>query len=263
MLEDYWLPRREGGKGTEVTTLPGGQTLGQMDDVLYFQKKLYGTLNVPINRLNSDALFSLGRATEVSRDELKFARFITRLRGRFAQLFVKMLEKQLVLKQILTIEDWENICGDVRFDFAKDNYFAELKDGELIDNRVNLARNLQDMVGKYYSHEWLRKNILQQTDDDIEEMDKQINEEIDSGEERWKTPEQQMMDQQMMAQEGETGQSAPAGDEDVAVDPKHDEQTAKMQQAKATYDLLSQKKNMTLSDEAKLKSATQILAKNK
>jgi hypothetical protein len=119
------------------------------------------------------------------------------------------------------------------------------------------------MVGKYYSHEWLRKNILQQTDDDIEEMDAQINEEIDSGDERWKTPEQQMMDQQMMAQEGETGQSAPAGDEDVAVDPKHDEQTAKMQQAKATYDLLSQKKNMTLSDEAKLKSATQILAKNK
>jgi hypothetical protein len=274
MLEDYWLPRREGGKGTEVTTLPGGQTLGQMDDVLYFQKKLYGTLNVPINRLNSDALFSLGRATEVSRDELKFARFISRLRGRFAQLFVKMLEKQLVLKQILTIEDWANICGDIRFDFAKDNYFAELKDGELIDNRINLARNLQDMVGKYYSQEWLRKNILQQTDDDIEEMDKQIQEEEASGDQRWMTPEQQMMQQQEMMGQGMPGeppagpngdiqQSAAAGDDDVAVDPEHDQQTRKMQQAKSTYNLLSQKKNRTLADEAKLKSASQILSKNK
>ena len=277
MMEDYWLPRREGGKGTEVTTLPGGQTLGQMDDVLYFQKKLYGTLNVPINRLNSDALFSLGRATEVSRDELKFARFITRLRGRFSQLFVKMLEKQLVLKQILTIEDFNNIASDIRFDFAKDNYFAELKDGELIDNRVNLARNMQDMVGKYYSQEWLRKNILQQTEDDIEEMDKQIKEEEASGEDRWKTPDQKMMDQQMMMQPGMPGgpegappgpggdiqQNPAAGDEDVAVDPKADEQTRKMQQAQSTYSLLSKKKDRTLADEAKLKSVTQILSKNK
>jgi Bacteriophage T4-like portal protein (Gp20) len=269
MLEDYWLPRRDGGKGTEVTTLPGGQTLGQMDDVLYFQKKFYGTLNVPVNRLNSDALFSLGRATEVTRDELKFARFISRLRGKFSALFTTMLEKQLVLKQVMTIEDWQNIASEVKYDFAKDNYFTELKDGEIIDNRINLARNLQDMVGKYYSHEWLRRNILQQSDDDIEEMDKQINEEVDSGDKRWMNP----MDQEMimsgmdpetgMPVDGNTDQKELADDEATDADPEHDKQVRKMQTAKSTYDLLSKKKNRTLSDEAKLKSASQILAKNK
>ena len=274
MLEDYWLPRREGGKGTEVTTLPGGQTLGQMDDVLYFQKKLLQTLNVPINRLNSDALFSLGRATEVSRDELKFSRFIGRLRGRFSQLFLNLLGKQVVLKQIMTIEDWENIAGEIKFDFAKDNYFTELKDGEILDNRINLARNFQDMIGKYYSHEWLRKNVLQMSDDDIEEMDKQIEEETNSGDPRWINPmimqnemgEQQLeQGQQQFAQQQQqdTDQKAAADDAQVAVDPKHDENARKMQTAKATYDLLAKKKNRTLSDEAKFKSAALILAKNK
>jgi len=270
MLEDYWLPRREGGKGTEVTTLPGGQTLGQMDDVLYFQKKLLQTLNVPINRLNSDALFSLGRATEVSRDELKFSRFINRLRGRFSQLFLNLLEKQVVLKQIMTIEDWNNIASEIQFDFAKDNYFTELKDGEILDNRINLARNFQDMLGRYYSHEWLRKNILQQSDDDIEEMDKQIEEENNSDDPRWINPmiqqnemgEQQMDIQQQQMDQG-IDQTAAAGDDDVAVDPEHDKDVKKMQTAKSTYNLLQQKKNRTLSDEAKLKSASLILAKNK
>ena len=269
MLEDYWLPRRDGGKGTEVTTLPGGQTLGQMDDVLYFQKKFFQTLNVPVNRLNSDALFSLGRATEVTRDELKFARFISRLRGKFAALFTAMLEKQLVLKQVMTIEDWQNIAADVKYDFAKDNYFTELKDGEIFDNRVNLARNMQDMIGKYYSHEWLRKNILKQSDDDIEEQDEEINEEIDSGDKRWMNP----MDQEMMMSgmdpntglpvDGSTEQNALADDEDTDATPATDEKNKKMQNAKSVYNLLSKKKNRTLSDEAKLKSATQILAKNK
>ena len=270
MLEDYWLPRREGGKGTEVTTLPGGQTLGQMDDVLYFQKKFYGTLNVPINRLNSDALFSLGRATEVTRDELKFSKFISRLRGKFSQLFINMLEKQLVLKQIMTIEDWQNISQDIRFEFSKDNYFTELKDGEIIENRVNLARNLQDMVGKYYSNEWLRKNILQQSDDDIEEMDKQIQEETDSGDVRWVNPmlqQNEMMQQQMdgmvPGEEGATDQKPLANDEDTDATPETDEKNKKLSSAKATYDLLKQKKNRTLADEAKMKSASQILSKNK
>ena len=274
MLEDYWLPRREGGKGTEVTTLPGGQTLGQMDDVLYFQKKMLQTLNVPVNRLNSDALFSLGRATEVSRDELKFSRFISRLRGRFSQLFLHLLGKQLVLKQIMTIEDWENIEGEVRFDFAKDNYFTELKDGEIMDNRINLARNMQDMVGKYYSNEWLRKNILQQSDDDIEEQEKEIKAETDSGDPRWINPmimqnemgEQQMQQGQQqfdMQQQQDTQQKAAADDAQTAVDPKHDENTRKLQTAKATYDLLAKKKNRTLADEAKFKSAALIMAKNK
>jgi hypothetical protein len=274
MLEDYWLPRREGGKGTEVTTLPGGQTLGQMDDVLYFQKKLLQTLNVPVNRLNSDALFSLGRATEVSRDELKFSRFIGRLRGRFSQLFLHLLGKQVVLKQIMTIEDWENIAGDIRFDFAKDNYFTELKDGEIIDNRINLARNMQDMVGKYYSHEWLRKNILQQSEDDIEEQDKEIAEETDSQDPRWINPliqqaqqgEQQMeLDQQQaqMQQQDNTDQKAAADDAEVAVDPKHDETVKKNREAQAIVDLLGKKKNRTMADEAKLKSASLIVSKNK
>jgi hypothetical protein len=269
MLEDYWLPRRDGGKGTEVTTLPGGQTLGQMDDVLYFQKKFFQTLNVPVNRLNSDALFSLGRATEVTRDELKFARFISRLRNKFATLFTNMLEKQLVLKQIMTIEDFQNISADFKYDFSKDNYFTELKDGEIIENRINLARNLQDMVGKYYSQEWLRKNILQQSDDDIEEMDAQIEEETDSGDPRWinaMVQQAQMGEMEMNGMQppdGNTEQNPLANDEDTDADPKHDEEVKKMQKAKSDYEILSKKKNRTLADEAKLKSATQILAKNK
>jgi len=269
MLEDYWLPRRDGGKGTEVTTLPGGQTLGQMDDVLYFQKKFFQTLNVPVNRLNSDALFSLGRATEVTRDELKFARFISRLRDKFAMLFTKMLEKQLVLKGIMTIEDFENISPDFKYNFSKDNYFTELKDGEIIDNRINLARNLQDMVGKYYSQEWLRKNILQQTDDDIEEQDKLIEEETNSGDPRWINQgimNNEMMQQQMEAPEGpdgDTEQNPLANDEDTDATPETDEKVRKIQKAKSDYNLLSKKKNRSLSDEAKFKSASLILAKNK
>jgi hypothetical protein len=270
MLEDYWLPRRDGGKGTEVTTLPGGQTLGQMDDVLYFQKKFYGTLNVPINRLNSDALFSLGRATEVTRDELKFARFIARLRAKFAILFTKMLERQLVLKGVMTIEDFNNIAADFKYNFSKDNYFTELKDGEILDNRINLARNLQDMVGKYYSQEWLRKNILQQTDEDIEEQDDQIIAENDSGDPRWVNQailQNEMMEQQAGAPpegpEGDTEQQPLASDEDTDATPETDEKNSKIRNAQADYDRLSQKKNRSLSDEAKLKSASLIISKNK
>jgi hypothetical protein len=278
MLEDYWLARRDGGKGTEVTTLAGGQTLGQMDDVLYFQKKFYQTLNVPVNRLNSDALFSLGRATEVTRDELKFSRFINRMRGKFAEIFTKMLETQLVLKQILTIEDFNNIAADIKYDFAKDNYFTELKDGEIMDNRMNLARNMQDMVGKYYSQEWLRKNVLQQSEDDIKEMDDQIIAETESGDPRWiniTVLQNEQMEQQMNMPMGPDGQPMPGGaqgetdqqpladDEATDAGPEHDQQTKKMQQAQATFDLLQQKRNRTLSDEAKLKSVTQILARNK
>ena len=266
MLEDYWLPRREGGKGTEVTTLPGGATLGQMDDVLYFQKKFYQTLNVPVNRLNSDALFSLGRATEVTRDELKFSKFISRLRNKFSMIFNKLLEKQLVLNQIMTIEDWNNISPDVKFDFTKDGYFQELKNAEIMDNRINLARNLQDMIGKYYSQEWLRRNIFQQSDDDIEEQDKQIEEETNSGDPRWMSPEDKMMQQQMDVQgDGMNGMPGEKEniDDGVAETPASDEKTRKLQQAQSTYNLLSQKKNRTLTDEAKFKSATQILARNK
>jgi hypothetical protein len=264
MLEDYWLPRRDGGKGTEVTTLPGGQTLGQMDDVLYFQKRFYQTLNVPVNRLNSDALFSIGRATEVTRDEVKFSKFVTRLRSKFAMLFTKMLEKQLVLKQVMTIEDFENIAADLKYEFSRDNFFMELKDAEVLENRVNLARNFQDMVGKYYSQEWLRKNILKQSDDDIEEMDKQIEEEADSEDPRWLDPN--IMNNEMMAaQMGGEEMNVPTdqgAERDGAVSPA-DDKNRKIQTATATYNLLSKKQNRTLADEAKYKSAAQILSKNK
>ena len=255
MLEDYWLPRREGGRGTEVTTLAGGQTLGQMDDVLYFQKKFLQTLNVPTNRLNSDALFSLGRATEVTRDELKFSRFISRLRGRFSAIFIKMLEKQLVLKQIMTIEDFALIQQKIRFDFAKDNYFTELKDAEILDNRISLARNFQDMVGKYYSNEWVRKNVLKQSDDEIEDMDKEIAEE--------KTMEQYMDPMMAMNPSGDMQQQDFQPETSTDQMPADQEGSSRLQDAQATYELLKNKRNRTLKDEADLKSAAQILAKNK
>ena len=256
MLEDYWLPRREGGRGTEVTTLAGGQTLGQMDDVLYFQKKFLQTLNVPVNRLNSDALFSLGRATEVTRDEVKFARFISRLRGRFSTLFIKMLEKQLVLKQIMSIEDFGVIQQKIKFEFAKDNYFTELKNSEIIEGRVSVARDVQEMVGKYYSNNWVRKEILKQSDEEIEAMDKEISEEKDNP--QFQDP--MMMDPNAMGvpgQDGATQEQAP-GDQQ----PQNGEDN-RLSDAQTTYDLLKDKKNRTLQDESKFKSAALILAKNK
>ena len=257
MLEDYWLPRREGGKGTEVTTLPGGQTLGEMDDVLYFQKKLYGTLNVPVSRLNSDALFSIGRATEITRDEVKFGKFLVRLRGRFSQLFMGLLEKQLVLKQIMSIEDWRNIASDVKFDFAKDNYFMELKDAEIVQNRVQLVQQLDgaNMVGRYYSNEWVRKQILRQSDDQIEEMNEQIDEE--SKDPRW--------NMEMMQP---TGNEVPADDASNILPQQDDEApqddgAKKLEDAQKTYDRLSKMKHRTIQDESKYRSVIQILARNK
>lgn len=180
MLEDFWLPRREGGKGTEITTLPGGQNLGQMDDVIYFQRKLYKSLNVPITRLDPEIQFNLGRATEITRDEVKFAKFVNRLRNKFSQLFLKILERQLILKQICTPEEWEDFKEVIRFKFAQDNYFAELKETEILRDRIAMLRDIDDFAGKYYSHEWIRKHILRQSDEDIEEIDDQIEEEQDN-----------------------------------------------------------------------------------
>jgi hypothetical protein len=176
MLEDYWFPRREGGKGTEVTTLPAGQNLGEMTDVEYFQKKLYQSLNVPVTRMQSDNTFSLGKSSEITRDEIKFNKFIQRLRNRFTQLFLKSLERQLILKGVATSEDWAQISGKVRFNFAIDNYFAELKESEIMQGRVQLLQQIDPYVGKYYSTEWIRKNVLRQSDEDIEEIDSQMDE---------------------------------------------------------------------------------------
>lgn len=259
MLEDFWLPRREGGRGTEVTTLPGGQSLGEMDDVLYFQKKLYQTLNVPVNRLNSDALFSLGRATEVTRDELKFARFITRMRGRFSVLFLSLLEKQVVLKNIMTIEDWKLINAKIKFDFAKDNYFEELKTSEILENRVNLMSLMQNsqMIGTYYSKDWARKNILQQTEDDIEEQDKQIEEEMP--EEAEQPPSDQDQDQDLE----QSDSAAPTDSQEKAAPSDKDDKLTRVRKAKVRYDMLMRKENKSLQDESELKKVSQIIAKNK
>lgn len=266
MLEDYWLPRREGGRGTEVTTLPGGQTLGQMDDVLYFQKKFLNCLNVPISRLNSDALFSVGRATEITRDELKFARFVIRLRTKFSTLFLKLLEKQLVLKGIMTIEDWQQIVSEIKFDYAKDNYFTELKDAEILEGRINQARNIQDMVGKYYSHEYVRKQVLHQSEEDIKLMDKEINKENNSGDPRWINPavEQQidMMNQmEMQNQQNQMQMDAMQQEQN----PEQDNKDEELRQAMMTVEHMKQKgkANRSMQDEAKYKSALQLIAKNK
>jgi hypothetical protein len=177
MLEDYWLPRREGGRGTEITTLPGGQNLGEIEDILYFQNLLFRSLNVPSTRLQPETTFTLGRATEITRDEIKFNKFITRLRTKFAQLFTKLLERQLILKGICTVEDWEEWRTLIQYNFAIDNYFSELKQMEIMRDRISSAREMDEYVGKYFSHEYVRKYILQQTDSDIEEIDKQISKE--------------------------------------------------------------------------------------
>jgi len=171
MMEDYWLPRREGGKGTEITTLPAGENLGKMEDVEYFQKKLFQSLNVPVTRLQTDQIYSIGKATEITRDEVKFSKFINRLRNRFSAIFLKCLEKQLVLKGVVTTEDWKVLSQSINFDFASDEYYQELKDTEMYMSRVNAANGLAPYIGKYYSHAWVRKNIFKQSMEDINEQD--------------------------------------------------------------------------------------------
>ena len=179
MLEDFWLPRREGGRGTEISTLPGGENLGQIDDIIYFQKKLYKSLNVPISRLDAEqqAMVSLGRTQETTRDELKFQKFIDRLRKKFSALFIDLLKTQLILKGIVTEEEWASISQDISIDFLKDSHFAEMKNAELLRERIATLREIDEYVGRYYSVEWVRKNILMQTDDDIQNIIKQIGDE--------------------------------------------------------------------------------------
>jgi len=179
MLEDYWLPRREGSRGTEITTLPGGQNLGEMDDVLYFQKKLYKSLNVPVSRLEPDSGMTLGRATEINRDEVKFQKFIQRLRLRFSMLFDTALEKQLVLKGLMTPEEFAEIKRDIRYDFKQDNYFTELKENEIFNERITTLTNVEQYVGTYFSRDWIKKNILKMTEDGVEEMQTQMDAEAE------------------------------------------------------------------------------------
>ena len=214
MLEDYWLPRREGGRGTEISTLPSGQNLGELSDVRYFEKKLFKALNVPMSRLDSESAgFGLGRSAEITQDELKFQKFIARLRLRFSQLFLNTLEKQLILKGILTSEDWSEYKNKILFNFNTDNYFAELKDAEILRERIATLQQVQPYIGMFYSQEWVKKNVLQQSDDDIEAMVKQM-----TGEEPMpgsllgdEMQQQQAMADQQAAGDVQSGAQLPPG----------------------------------------------------
>tara|TARA_R110000851_G_scaffold330716_2_gene503879 strand:- start:3956 stop:5470 length:1515 start_codon:yes stop_codon:yes gene_type:complete len=182
MLEDFWLPRREGGRGTEISTLPGGENLGQIDDIIYFQKRLYRSLNVPVSRLEQETQFSLGRSTEISRDEVKFQKFIDRLRNRFGMLFTEVLKKQLIMKGLITEDDWNNWKNDITVDYIRDNHFTELKDAELLANRLQQLDQVQQYVGEFFSKEYVLKNVLMLDDDGIKQMKDQITKEKESGE---------------------------------------------------------------------------------
>ena len=181
MLEDFWLPRREGGRGTEISTLPGGQNLGEITDIEYFKKKLYRSLNVPPSRMDGEGGFNLGRSSEILRDELKFTKFVARLRKRFSNMFNDMLKTQLILKNVITPEDWEIMSEHIQYDFLYDNHFSELKEAELLNERLTLAQAADPYIGKYYSQDYVRRKILRQTDVEILEQDALIKKEIKDG----------------------------------------------------------------------------------
>ena len=181
MMEDFWLPRREGGRGTEITTLPGGQNLGELSDIEYFQKKLYRSLGVPESRIASEGGFNLGRSSEILRDELKFAKFVGRLRKRFANMFTDMLKTLLILKNVVSVDDWNKINDHIQYDFLYDNQFAELKESELLNERLATLATIEPYIGKYYSNEFIRRKVLRQTDAEILEIDDQIEKEIAAG----------------------------------------------------------------------------------
>lgn len=200
MLEDFWLPRREGGRGTEITTLPGGQNLGELADIEYFQSKLYRSLGVPESRIaGSGDGFNLGRSSEILRDELKFSKFVGRLRKRFSAMFLDMLKTQLLLKNVVTPQDWEVMSEHIQFDFLYDNHFAELKDKELLEGRLGLLAMIEPYAGRYYSTEYIRRQVLRQRDQEIVEIDSQIEEEIASG--VLPDPNQQMLEMEAMGVE--------------------------------------------------------------
>lgn len=170
MLEDFWLPRREGGRGTEISTLPGGENLSQIDDIIFFQKKLYRSLNVPISRLEPDTGFNLGKSSEITRDEVKFQKFINKLRKKFSALFFELLRVQLILKGVITEEDWAELKESIRFDFRKDNFFSEMKDAEILSGRIDQLNAITPFIGTYFSQNWVKRHVLKMTDEDIEEM---------------------------------------------------------------------------------------------
>ena len=181
MLEDFWLPSREGGRGTDITTLPGGANLGEIADIEYFRAKLYRSLNVPVSRLEASQGFNLGRSSEITRDELKFTKFVQRLRKKFTELFNDLLRTQLIIKGVISETEWQMVRDNIFYDFLQDGHFAELKNTEMLRERLNLAREVRDYVGKYFSVNYVRRNILKQTEREIKKMDTEIKKEIDDG----------------------------------------------------------------------------------
>ena len=232
MLEDFWLPRREGGRGTEISTLPGGQNLGELSDIEYFQKKLYRSLNVPESRIGADQGFNLGRSSEILRDELMFSKFVGRLRKRFSALFLDLLKTQLILKNIVTTEDWDQMSEHIQFDYLYDNHFAELKEAELMNERLNLMVQIEPYIGTYYSRDYVKRKILRQTDEEIIEMESEMEEENAMGT-GVPLETQQMMMQGQMSMDGATtnlGNTAkdPAPDESATDAPGIDIKKAKI-----------------------------------
>ena len=203
VLEDYWLPRREGSRGTEITTLPGGQAMSQIEDVDYFKKKLYHSLNVPVSRLTSESTgFNMGRSTEISREEVKFYKFIDRLRHHFAKLFADLLRVQLLLKGVVTDDDWRELKGDIKYVFNTDNYFWDLKEAEIMAERLKMLSFVDPYVGKYFSTPFIRKNILRQTESEMREMDKEM--EVDK--QRMQAEQMALLAQQQAEQGAQEGQ---------------------------------------------------------
>ena len=212
MLEDFWLPRREGGRGTEITTLPGGSNLGEIDDIQYFQKKLYRSLNVPISRLESESNFSLGRSTDITRDELKFTKFIQKLRKKFVHLFTDVLKTQLLLKGVISLEDWDIMKEHIQYDFLKDGHFAELKEAELLNDRISTLQNIESYIGTFFSKEYVLKHVLRMNDAEIAEMRDQIASEA----------EKDPMDGGVPNDGGDGIQRYPTDPAGMAVDPEMD-----------------------------------------
>lgn len=221
MLEDFWLPRRGDGKATEITTLPGGENLGQMDDVLYFQKKLYGALYVPISRLDTESMAAFGIATEITHEEVNFSRFVDRVRMRFSSLFIELLERQVILTGMMTPDEWADIKPKIKFKYARDTFFAELKNQQIITQRMQTVTLMMPFVGRYYSNEWIRTNILNQTDDDQKEMDKQIKKEAANPQYAQIDPATGMPQENPMDPNAVPNQDSPMGmDDAMAVTPQ-------------------------------------------
>jgi hypothetical protein len=253
MMEDFWMPRREGGKGTEISTLPGGQNLGAIEDIEYFQNKLYHSLNVPVSRMQQSQGFSIGRSNEITRDEVKFNKFIVRLRKKFAVLFLESLKVQLIAKNIMTYKDWNEISQQIRFDFLEDNHYAELKDAELLTQRVTLLQQIDPYIGRFYSDDWVKRKLLRMTDDEIDAMDKQIKASLETnvafaqnkGEQQLAqqqpTMDYQADQQAQQMQQGQAPQAAAKPDQQQRVAQEADIQTADDQAEKKVVNLADKK----------------------